>query len=549
MKQLISLLRVRLPFTVPLVLRYVLITLLLTGFVLGAWSGITPTAHAATHAATTPKHAHQTTGVQQQPAVASQPGTPRHPTLRPDTSSSVNQLGILPFYTYISQRLTGHIGLSINVANGNLVVQSNDLHISGTGLNLDVASYYNSLAGTSTLCYLNTPWSVDLPNVFLRPESGSVILCGQSGYSATYVQSGSSYSDAPGIDATLVKQGDGTYTLTFHASSVVYTFNAGGSLTQVTDKNGNHLSFSYGSHGLSASTDTQGRVTTFTGSSGVISSLTDPLGRTVQYTPAAGKFTLTDLVGKITTFTYVPGLGSTRIATITDSLGQNTSLTYDSLSRVATLTDATNAKTSFVYDTTNKKTTVTDANGHATVYYWDSQGRVTKIVDALGHSTTISFTSDNKPSQTTDPLNTQTSFGYDAKGQRTSTSYPNGVVMNMVYDKAGHLTNIWATKGSSTLVAFDYQYGSADLYFSSGGPAGTTDYTYDSLNRLREASVGQVTDYKYWASSGKSEGCLLCSMRFCSSRSSCPKLFLGVGNCSGTVPPNSSIVCLTLRPA
>ncbi len=51
MKNLISPFHLRLPFTVPLALRYVFITLLLTGFVLGAWSGITPIAHAATHAA------------------------------------------------------------------------------------------------------------------------------------------------------------------------------------------------------------------------------------------------------------------------------------------------------------------------------------------------------------------------------------------------------------------------------------------------------------------------------------------------------------------
>jgi hypothetical protein len=157
MKNLVSPFHLRFPFTIPLVVRYLLITLLLTGFVLGCWSAITPVAHAASHAATTARHTQHSAGGQQQPAVASQPGTPRHPTFSPDTSSSVNQLGLLPFYTYISQPLTGHIGLSINVANGNLVVQSTDLHISGTGLALDVASYYNSLASTSTLCYLNTP--------------------------------------------------------------------------------------------------------------------------------------------------------------------------------------------------------------------------------------------------------------------------------------------------------------------------------------------------------------------------------------------------------
>ncbi len=80
MKTLFSPLRVRLPFTFPLVLRYVLITLLLTGFVLGCWSSIAPIAHAATHAAAAPKHAHHATGSQPQAAVTPQPGKHRqHP--------------------------------------------------------------------------------------------------------------------------------------------------------------------------------------------------------------------------------------------------------------------------------------------------------------------------------------------------------------------------------------------------------------------------------------------------------------------------------------
>jgi len=197
MKQLISPLRVRLPFTVPLVVRYLLITLLLTGFVLGAWSGITPVAHAATHTAAAPKHAHQSTGVQQQPAVASQPGTPRHPTFRPDTSSSVNQLGILPFYTYISQRLTNHASLSINVANGNLVIDSHDLSIPGTGLPLTLDTFYNSQA-PSGATWLLSPWG--MVSLIVNGD-GSVTYTGPSGFSATYSKnSDGSYNDAPGIE-------------------------------------------------------------------------------------------------------------------------------------------------------------------------------------------------------------------------------------------------------------------------------------------------------------------------------------------------------------
>src|SRR5258708_19011699 len=112
MTSLISPLRVRFPFTFPLVLRYVCITLLLTGFVLGAWSGITPVAHAASHAAAAPKHAQHSTGSQPQAAVTPQPGKHR---LHPATvgTGAVNGLGILPFYTYITERLTNTTSLSV----------------------------------------------------------------------------------------------------------------------------------------------------------------------------------------------------------------------------------------------------------------------------------------------------------------------------------------------------------------------------------------------------------------------------------------------------
>src|SRR5260370_25934760 len=143
MKSLIPPFPIRLPFTVPLVLRYVFITVLLTSFVLGAWSGITPIAHAASHPAAAPKHANHPAGSQPQPAVTPQPGKPqRHPATV--GTGAVNGLGILPFYTYIGQSLTDHTSLSVNVANGNLVIDSPNLTIAATGPPLPPDPYSNS---------------------------------------------------------------------------------------------------------------------------------------------------------------------------------------------------------------------------------------------------------------------------------------------------------------------------------------------------------------------------------------------------------------------
>src|SRR5260370_27940113 len=143
MKNFVSPFHIGLPFTVPPALRYVFIALLLTGFVLGAWSSITPIAPAATHAATAPKHAAHHTGSQPQAAVTPQPGKhQRHPATV--GTGAVNGLGILPFYTYISQRLTDHTSLSVNVANGNLVIDSHNFSIAATGPPLPPDPYSNS---------------------------------------------------------------------------------------------------------------------------------------------------------------------------------------------------------------------------------------------------------------------------------------------------------------------------------------------------------------------------------------------------------------------
>ncbi len=365
MKSLLSPLRIRLPFTIPLVVRYCLITLLLTGFVLGAWSAITPVAHAASHAAATTKHAHHATGSTPQPAITPQPGKHR---LHPATvgTGAVNGLGILPFYTYISQRLTDHTSISVNVANGNLVVDSHNLSIAGTGLPLSIDTYYNAqmVAGSHSGVWKLSPWG--MVTVVENPD-GSANYTGPSGFTATFTKnSDGSYNDAPGIDATLVKSGTG-YTLTFHATGEVYVF-SGGSLSVDKDRNGNQVSLSINRF-TQTLTDSQGRSTTVQGGVGgsPLSSITDPSGRTVQYTYGTGALLtgITDLAGKSTSFGYN---GSGQLTSITDPLSHGTSITYGNATRVTSITDATGAKTTFAYDTFNMKTTVTDANGHATVY-------------------------------------------------------------------------------------------------------------------------------------------------------------------------------------
>ncbi|MEK7426600.1 MAG: hypothetical protein AAB131_22490, partial [Actinomycetota bacterium] len=61
-----------------------------------------------------------------------------------------------------------------------------------------------------------------------------------------------------GVFDTLVKSGDGTFTLTL-TSQVQYEFASTGELTRIHEPAGNQLSFSYTTANLTTITDTVGR--------------------------------------------------------------------------------------------------------------------------------------------------------------------------------------------------------------------------------------------------------------------------------------------------
>src|SRR5712691_12543781 len=97
----------------------VLVFLAVTGFVLTAWSSqaapVLAASRAAPPAASTSTHTDH--AAPSQLPRPSQSHTGAIPALTHLASSSVNELGLLPFYTYVQQRLTDHETLSINVAN------------------------------------------------------------------------------------------------------------------------------------------------------------------------------------------------------------------------------------------------------------------------------------------------------------------------------------------------------------------------------------------------------------------------------------------------
>src|SRR5258708_24355667 len=203
----VRLVDVRRLFTWSLLWRLFMAFLMCSLYVLGAWSTLTsraPAAYAASQrqaqllTSKSPRLGTSlaATSISACPALT---GTPQ-------VNGTVDGLGTLGFYTLVKQRLDDRLQLATNVANGNLVVQSSNLQIHGTGIDLAIEATYNSQSSASGV--LGANWTLSVGNgVSLSFSGGNATLHGSSGFSATYPADSSSYGGSrtpEGLDATLL---------------------------------------------------------------------------------------------------------------------------------------------------------------------------------------------------------------------------------------------------------------------------------------------------------------------------------------------------------
>jgi RHS repeat-associated protein len=197
-----------------------------------------------------------------------------------------------------------------------------------------------------------------------------------------------------------------------------------------------------------------------------------------------------------TTYTYDP---DGNLSSRTDVTG-TTTYTYSHLDRLLNevppstaqpgCSSTTNDKMTYTYDNVgNTISSCTDAR--TTRFTYDNANELLAASSDTGFSC---------PAYSTGvPVNCVT-FSYDADHHRTGTAYPGGVTQAVTYDPSGRVTGVTTTgitsqaTGVTPLVNDTYGYtkpgaGDTNLVWTSNG--GT--YTYDSLNRLTNASVGGHT--------------------------------------------------------
>ncbi|MGD1092892.1 MAG: DUF6531 domain-containing protein [Bryobacteraceae bacterium] len=384
----------------------------------------------------------------------------------PTTTPSVTDL-----YGLNNDAITGPptctAGDPVNCATGNLVETAVDLTVRGRGRFLRLARTYNSVdAGSAaTADAAGFGWTHSYAESLSFDASGNPTVHQGNGSTVPFTGSGPVFTAAPYVIATLVQNGNGTYTFTL-PDQRADIFSSVGRLMAQTDRNGYQTTLAYdGSGRVTSVTDPAGRKLSFNyGSNGLVSSVTDPIGRHVSYSyDSSNNLTaVTDAGGNTTRYAYDT---SHRLITMTDPNGGTSSNTYDSSDRVVSQTDPAGRIMTFAY--AGATTTVTDGNGHVDNQTYTGN-RLTSITDGVGTAAAATST-----------------FTYDAAGDRISATDPNGHTWNATYDTHGNQLTRTDPLSRTTTSTYDAQ----NNLLTRTDPLGVnTTYTYDLHGNLATVS-------------------------------------------------------------
>lgn len=211
------------------------------------------------------------------------------------------------------------------------------------------------------------------------------------------------------------------------------------------------------------------------------------------------------------------------VSTLTDVLGRETSLGFDSMGNVLSVTRMANTSqaltTSFTYDSTfNQVTSITDPLGHAATFGYDSNGNLTTITDPLNNQTTLGYNAQGLPTMATDALGNSWTYGYDSLSfdltsvtdslNRTTARYVDNVgrlvtitdpalqIVRYAYNPLSEITSVTDPKGNLTSFGYDPN---GNLLSVTDANNHQTQYTYDSMDRVatRKDPLLNQESYQY----------------------------------------------------
>jgi RHS repeat-associated protein len=391
-------------------------------------------------------------------------------------------------------------GAGVNRVSGRFLAGGVDLAVAARAFPLTVARTYNSydaVVGRTGPFGYGWTWSFGIRAV-VHPD-GSVTIIDQNGRRSVFWKTGSTWTAAAGIYATLTPATGGGYTLVSHNQTTM-SFDASGKLLSATDRNGNTLTLSYSGANLTAIAGAGGRtLTVTTDGQGRITQIQGPTGSaSYTYDGSGNLATATDAAGSVTRYTY-----DTRhqLLTIQDALGRfAVSNTYTTLARVTSQQFHGTQTYTYAYAyqgyaggygaTPSGQNIFTDPRGVSVHTFFDAGLNMVRQ-DVMGG------TSEGGQGS----LLRRFTWTYDADHNILTATDPNGRVISRTFDTRGNLLTVTLDAGAAGLnLTVTSTYNSTnDIQTVTDALGRTTRYTYDGRgNRLTATNpANETTTFGY----------------------------------------------------
>jgi RHS repeat-associated protein len=459
-------------------------------------------------------------------------------------------LGAPASSTLTSIPLDDSASMGINVADGNLLISHQDVHLPGIGYDFALTDTYNS---EETAEAENSEWpeggyqSVDGEALNGTTFSSgadvtmerywvdeSRIYHDPTGGWSTFIREPSAdsggnkaYLSPAGLNATLVVNSSGCAILTYNTSRIKYEFAESGRLEKIVDPNGNTTTFHYNAEGKTSSVvDTHGHTVTFSYEGGkegdYISKISDELGRHWKFSENSENQTSgeSDPDGHELKYEYNSDDNPKQI---TDPRGHLIELSYDGEERVSEIRRVVNGTattpgskdviTTYKYsipvsgsvscptgsygdtevvspDGSPNGEADSKSTGHKTFYCFNNQDQVTKTIDQAGNASETTYNS---------------AIGEPETLQSPGDKAAGPTVENKIaYTSNGAVEKIVDGTGEGTSLTTNFNYTGSGTYskvepssiqtpFSEGkqkSPEHTTFYGYNTDGDLTSVNQG-----------------------------------------------------------
>ncbi len=341
-------------------------------------------------------------------------------------------------------------GDPVNISNGNMFHQTQDLLLPAPGLPLQLVRTYNSQVAEAGP--FGFGWTHSY-NLSIQQQGNTLLYRNATGGVEVLTAQGSDWAGFRGMRVS--RDGLG-WRLRFRQGLELH-FSASGKLTSISDPNGNTQTLDYDAQGnLVTITDAANRKITFSyGGQNRIAAVTDFAGRQSQfrYNSAGDLEETQDPSGALTRYTY---LANHNMTSVTGPEGNVTSWVYYSDDKVFKIIGPGGGEMQLFYLPFRNETLVVDERGQSRTYQYDSAGRITMMMDPLGNVSTRKYTAEGWLAEETDAVGNKTAFSWDALGNLIKIVDPLGNVTEATYDPVySRVTQIRDAKGNTERFEYD----------------------------------------------------------------------------------------------